>query len=376
MKNEAHNLLADFLSNIEKTAIFIQLAVLCVCLLLAWSLYYVISTRLLKNMNLSKIVLGNVSRVIFPLFSLLLLLVGKEILKQWYSIGLLNIFIPLLFVLLVVRLLVYALRQVFTTSYWLRGYERFIAAAIWLGFALYLTGLIPDIKAAMSDWAFEVGAYKISFLNIFNGVISISITLLIAMWLARMVERKILASEHLEMNYRVVMSKLTSAVFVVIGILIALTSAGIDITVLSVFGGALGVGIGFGLQKIASNYVSGFIILLDRSIHPGDILTVDGRFGKVSHLTTRYMVLKGTDGTESIIPNETLVSSTVINHSYSDRKIRINIPLQISYQSNLPIAMEIMKQAAIKQPRVVNDPEVKVYLKSFGDNGIDLELSI
>ncbi|MGV8933708.1 MAG: mechanosensitive ion channel protein MscS, partial [Gallionellaceae bacterium] len=242
MKNEAHNLLADFLSNIEKTAIFIQLAVLCVCLLLAWSLYYVISTRLLKNMNLSKIVLGNVSRVIFPLFSLLLLLVGKEILKQWYSIGLLNIFIPLLFVLLVVRLLVYALRQVFTTSYWLRGYERFIAAAIWLGFALYLTGLIPDIKAAMSDWAFEVGAYKISFLNIFNGVISISITLLIAMWLARMVERKILASEHLEMNYRVVMSKLTSAVFVVIGILIALTSAGIDITVLSVFGGALGVG--------------------------------------------------------------------------------------------------------------------------------------
>jgi small-conductance mechanosensitive channel len=279
-------------------------------------------------------------------------------------------------VLLVVRLLVYALRQVFTTSYWLRGYERFIAAAIWLGFALYLTGLIPDIKLAMSDWNFEVGVHKISFLNIFNGVISISITLLIALWLARMMERKILASEHLDMNYRVVMSKLTSAVFVVIGILIALTSAGIDITVLSVFGGALGVGIGFGLQKIASNYVSGFIILLDRSIHPGDILTVDGRFGKVSLLTTRYMVLKGTDGTESIIPNETLVSSTVINHSYSDRNLRINIPLQISYQSNLPAAMEIMKQAAIKQPRVVNDPEVKVYLKSFGDNGIDLELSI
>ncbi|MEQ1742154.1 MAG: mechanosensitive ion channel domain-containing protein, partial [Candidatus Nitrotoga sp.] len=163
---------------------------------------------------------------------------------------------------------------------------------------------------------------------------------------------------------------------VVLGILIALPLAGIDITVLSVFGGALGVGIGFGLQKIASNYVSGFIILLDRSIHPGDVLTVDGRFGKVTQLTTRYLVLQNNDGTEAIIPNEILITSTVINHSYTNRQLRIAIPVQISYQSDLDRAMEIMKQAAANQTRVLADPETKVYLKSFSDNGIDLEMGI
>jgi len=138
----------------------------------------------------------------------------------------------------------------------------------------------------------------------------------------------------------------------------------------------LGVGIGFGLQRIASNYVSGFIVLLDRSIHPGDMLTVDGRFGRVSKITARYLVLQSSDGTEAIIPNETLVSSTVINHTYSSRQVRIGIPVQISYQSDLHRAMEIMKQAAANQPRVLTNPESKVFLKSFGENGIDLELGV
>ena len=199
--------------------------------------------------------------------------------------------------------------------------------------------------------------------------------MLAALWIGRTVKEKVMATEHLDMNLRVVLSKLLQSALVIIGILIALPLAGIDITVLSVFGGALGIGIGFGLQKIASNYVSGFIILLDRSIHPGDVLTVDGRFGKVSQLTTRYMVLMGNDGTEAIIPNETLVSSTVINHSYSNRQIRIGIPIQISYQSDVQRAMDIMKQAAVRHARVLSTPETKVYLKSFGDNGIDLELS-
>lgn len=185
-----------------------------------------------------------------------------------------------------------------------------------------------------------------------------------------------MVAETMDMNSRMILSKLIRASLVVIGILIALPLAGVDITVLSVFGGALAVGIGFGLQKVAGNYVSGFIILLDRSIHPGDVLTVDGRFGKVSQLTTRYLVLQSNDGTEAIVPNEILISSTVINHSYTNRNMRIAIPVQISYQSDLHRAMEIMKQAAANQIRVLTDPEIKVYLKSFGDNGIDLEMGI
>jgi small-conductance mechanosensitive channel len=369
------NLLADFISDMEQTSIMWQVAVLSFSLLIAWGIHQMILVRIPKTQGMAKIGFGSLSRVSFPLITLLLVLLGRVALKKYFSVNLLNIVVPLLFAMMLIRIFVYALRQVFNSSNWLRSSERLIATSIWLGFATYLTGLLPDILDALNNLSFNIGQQRISILNILNGILSIFITMLMAMWIGRTAKEKVMSSEHMDMNFRVVLSKLLQSALVIIGILIALPLAGIDITVLSVFGGALGIGIGFGLQKIASNYVSGFIILLDRSIHPGDVLTVDGRFGKVSQLTTRYMVLLSNDGTEAIIPNETLVSSTVVNHSYSNRQIRIGIPIQISYQSDVQRAMEIIKQAAVIQPRVLADPETKVYLKSFGDNGIDLELS-
>lgn len=369
------NLLTDFVSNMEQTAILWQLGILTFSLLVAWGIYRMILVRIPKSQGMAKIGFGSLSRASFPLIALLLVLTGRLVLKKYMAVNLLNIVVPLLFAMMLIRIFVYALRQVFNSSTWLRSSERFIATVIWLGFATYLTGLLPDILDALNYLSFNVGQQRISLLNILNGLFAILITMLAALWIGRTVKEKVMATEHLDMNLRVVLSKLLQSALVIVGILIALPLAGIDITVLSVFGGALGIGIGFGLQKIASNYVSGFIILLDRSIHPGDVLTVDGRFGKVSQLTTRYMVLMGNDGTEAIIPNETLVSSTVINHSYSNRQIRIGIPIQISYQSDVQRAMDIMKQAAVKHARVLSTPETKVYLKSFGDNGIDLELS-
>jgi small-conductance mechanosensitive channel len=273
-------------------------------------------------------------------------------------------------------LVIYIIRQVFVSSSWLQSSEQFIAMAIWIGFALYLTGYLPEIIDAMDHVGFRVGKQYVSLFLIVSGILSILVTMLMAMWFGQVLEHKVMAAKNLDMNLRVVLSKLIRASLVVLGVLVALPLAGIDITVLSVFGGALGVGIGFGLQKIASNYVSGFIILLDRSIHPGDILTVDGRFGKVSQLTTRYLVLQNNDGTEAIIPNEILMASTVINHSYTNRQLRMGISVQISYQSDLERAMEIMKQVAENQTRVLADPEPKVYLKSFGDNGIELEIGV
>jgi small-conductance mechanosensitive channel len=375
MPDATRNLLIAFLSDLEQTSILWQMAVLAFSLALAWGINHLLS-RFPKSDGVSKVGLGGVLRVAFPLTALLLVLIGRAALKNWYSVNLLNIVVPLLFALMLIRLVVYTLREVFAPSSWLHGSERFIATVIWFGFALHLTGFLPDILEAMDYVSFNVGKQRISLLIILSGILSILVTMLAAMWLARVLERKVMATKNLDMNLRVVFSKLIRATLAVLGILIALPLAGIDITVLSVFGGALGVGIGFGLQKIASNYVSGFIILLDRSIHPGDVLTVDGRFGKVSQLTTRYLVLLSADGTEAIIPNETLIGSTVINHSYTNRQVRIVIPVQVSYQSDVQRAMEIMKQAAANQPRVLADPETKVYLKSFGDNGIDLEMGI
>lgn len=376
MSSSTHNLLIDFFSDLEQTAILWQIALLALSFVLAWGINHLLLGRLSKSEWVSKIGLGGISRIAFPLVALLIVLIGRAVLKNWHSINILNIVVPLLSALMLIRLVVYIIRQVFVSSSWLQSSEQFIAMIIWVGFALYLTGYLPEVIDAMDHFGFHVGKQRISLLLVLSGILSIFVTMLVAMWLGKTFEHKVMATENLDMNLRVVLSKLIRACLVVVGVLIALPLAGIDITVLSVFGGALGVGIGFGLQKIASNYVSGFIILLDRSIHPGDVLTVDGRFGKVSQLTTRYVVLENNDGTEAIIPNEILITSTVINHSFTNRQIRVSITIQISYQSDLHLAMEIMKQAAENQTRVLADPETKVYLKSFSDNGIDLEMGV
>lgn len=376
MPHIPHNLLTEFLSDLEETTMLWQLAVLGFSLALAWSFSRLLKSRLPKSEGAIKVGLGGVSRVAFPLAALLLVVIGKTVLKNWHSVNLLNIATSLLLAMALVRLAVYALRKIFAPSGWLHSSERFIATTIWIGLALHLTGFLPEILDAMDELNFHIGRQKISLLTILSGILSVLVTVLVAMWLGRVLENRVMATEHLDMNLRVVLSKLFRAMLVVLGILVALPLAGIDITVLSVFGGALGVGIGLGLQKIASNYISGFIILIDRSIHPGDVLTVDNRFGTVSQLTARYLVLRSGDGTEAIIPNDTLITSTVLNHSYSNREMRIGIPVQVSYQSDLDKAMTIMRQAAENHPRVLKDPEPKTFLKAFGENGIDLEMSI
>jgi small-conductance mechanosensitive channel len=172
------------------------------------------------------------------------------------------------------------------------------------------------------------------------------------------------------------MSKLVRIILTLIGILTALSAIGFDITLLSVFGGALGVGLGFGLQKIASNYVSGFIILLERSVHIGDVITVDSHYGVVNQIRSRYLVLRKLDGIEVVIPNEMLISNPIINHSFTDRKARITLTVMVSYESNLELAMELLKEAACEHPRVMDDPAPEVEVLGFGDNGIDLQLVI
>ena len=161
----------------------------------------------------------------------------------------------------------------------------------------------------------------------------------------------------------------------VLGVLFALQAVGIDLTLLSVFGGALGVGIGLGLQKLASNYIAGFTILLDRSIRLGDMITVDNRFGVVTKVTARYVVVRSLDGIEAIVPNETLVTTTVLNHSYSSRDVRIGVPVQVGYGSDLELALQLMAEAAHGEARVLKAPDPPAaFVVRFADSGIDLEL--
>lgn len=376
MTSATHNLLIEFFSDLERTSFLWQITILIFSFLLAWGTSYWLRTRLSKSGVTLKIRMSGIYWVAFPLIALVLVMIGRAVLKNWYSVNILNIVVPLLFAFALIRLIVYTMNWVFKPGSWLDGSEHFVAMTIWIGFTLYLTGYLPTILHIMDSLSLQIGKQRISMLLVLSGILSVLSTMLLAMWLAKILEHRVMGNEKMDMNLRVVISKLIYACLIIVGILIALPLAGIDITVLSVFGGALGVGLGFGLQKIASSYISGFIILLDHAIHLGDLLSVDNYFGKVSKLTTRYLVLQNSDGTESIIPNEILINSIVVNHTYTDRQVRISIPIQISYQSELRHAMEIMKQAAMNQPRVLAEPGVNVYLKSFGDNGIHLEMGI
>jgi small-conductance mechanosensitive channel len=175
---------------------------------------------------------------------------------------------------------------------------------------------------------------------------------------------------------RVVLSKVLRVFLLFIAILIGLSAVGLDLTLLSVFGGALGVGLGFGLQRIASNYVSGFILLLDKSMQIGDIVTVDTHYGTITDLRTRYLVLKKLDGTQVIVPNELLIINPVINHSFTDRNMRVLLDLQVAYQSDLELVLSLMLKAAADNARVLVTPEPMATIKAFGESGVDVTLSV
>ena len=173
------------------------------------------------------------------------------------------------------------------------------------------------------------------------------------------------------------LAKFIRAVLIVVAVLIALEQIGFDLTLLTVFGGALGVGIGLGLQKLASNYIAGFTILLDRSIRIGDLVTVDGRTGVVSNATSRYVVVRSGDGVEAIVPNETVVTTTVLNHSYTSPQIRIAVQVQVAYDSDVEKALGLLTEIALREPRVLRDAQApKSFLVNFGDSGITLELGV
>ncbi|WP_240924014.1 mechanosensitive ion channel family protein [Mariprofundus ferrooxydans] len=199
---------------------------------------------------------------------------------------------------------------------------------------------------------------------------------LLALWLANVIEQSLNRSEHFSSSARVALAKFSRFFLITIAILIAMDAVGIDLTALAVFGGAVGVGIGFGLQRITSNFISGFILLLDRSIKPGDVITVRDKFGWVQELHARYIVVRDRDGVETLIPNENLVTSEVINWSYSDPNLRMKIRVQISYDDDPEQAMELMLDCARASPRVLTEPEPLCRLIDFGDNGIVLELRI
>lgn len=351
-----------------------QLAVIAAGLALGWLVSGMLRRRVAAR-QMWKFGAGGFDRVAMPLTALAILWFGRVLLRKLYATPLVDLAILLIAAFAIIRFAVYVLRHILPEGAFLRGSERTVAITIWAGIALYFTGILPDVWDTLDSLSFTVGKQRISLLLIGQGLVSVAITLAVSLWIARLIEDSVLAAERLELSTRVVVAKLVRAVAFLVAVLVALPLAGIDITALSVFGGALGVGLGLGLQKVASNYVSGYIILLDRSVRIGDLVTVDNRQGVVKAIESRYTVIRSLDGTESIIPNESMITQSVTNHSFSDRKVVVKVKVTVGYATDVDRAFALLLAAAQRQPRILADPAPGVFISALGDNGIDIEMS-
>jgi len=375
--------LAEWLHAASEPGFWWQLAVLAVAFGVA-----LFVRNLMQNANtgmkesegtnrLRKMSRKGLNRMQFPLTMLMVTLVGGSILQYMdLPAVILHIATPLLLSLAGIRISVYLLRKSFTQSPLLKAWESLISTTAWMLVVLHLLGWLPVVLATLDGFAFSFGSSRVSLLLVFKLILTIALFLILALWLARLIEQRLNASVHVSESSRVALTKFSKFFLLAMAILVALDAAGVDLTALTVFGGAVGVGIGFGLQRISSNFISGFILLVDKSIKPGDVITIGTKFGWVQELRARYIVVRDRDGVETLIPNENLVTSEVINWSYTDKAVRLKLPVQISYGDDPEKAMQIMLECAFASPRVLREPVPLCRLMEFADSGIALELRI
>jgi len=370
-KNPALQLFRDILADVRDPDFIWQVLALAACLGTAWLIERWWRARHEEGAGRLK---DAGSRLAFPLCAMLLVGVARLALENVIPVNLLKLAMPLLGSLALVRAVVFVLRQAFPRATWLTTWERIIATLVWGWLALYITDLLPHVIDALERVDFVIGRQHVNLWVIIHGLLTVSLTVIVALWIAGIIEARLMRVETLDSSIRMVAVRVAKALLTVAAVVTSLSLAGIDMTAFSVFTGALGVGLGIGLQKIASNYVSGFIILLDRSIRLGNVVQVGADSGQVTQITTRYTVLKNPGGTEFLVPNEALIANVVQNQTYSDNRLRLATTIGVAYDTDLELAMRLMTEAASAQPRVLADPAPRVLLTLFGESSINLEL--
>ncbi len=382
MRNNAFSsLLIDFWSDLHDPGLLGQVATLVFCLSVGWAIARVVRHRLTAHdVQLRVVRLGveSFSRVLSPLVSLALIAIAKPLLAQYQHVNLLKVAIPLVGSFALIRLSFYVLHRIFVrggkAGIFVLIFEKAFATLVWLGVALYITGWWPDLLQYLDDIVLPVGRHKVSLLTMLQAAASVLVTLVIALWAAATLEERLMRMDSVHSSLRVVMARMGRAVFILVAVLVSLSLVGIDLTVLSVFGGALGVGLGLGLQKIVSSYVSGFVILFERSLAIGDMVTIDKYSGQVTQINTRYTVVRGLEGVETVIPNEMLLSGPVLNYSLTDRALRLSTRVTVGYQTDIDLVLRLMVQVAAGVPRVASSPAPQSYLIKFEADGLELEL--
>lgn len=374
----------DLIRDAGGPGFFWQIGVLAACLLMAWMLARHVVKRIEARHESSnfarRLAAVSLERAMFPLFGWLLVLTARFALAPFASISVLRLALVPLFGITSLYFTFYILRRVMSGNGQLHGMlvlvEKVLTTLVWVGMALYVIGVLPDVIQWMDAVRFPVGGkHPISVADALMGVVWILLTVLVAMWFGTWLEDRLMRAPSLDSNLKVVLTRITKALLLLVSLLVSLSLVGIDLTVLSVFGGALGVGLGLGLQKIASNYISGFIILLDRSVKLGDQITVDKYTGIVSQIRTRYTVVRNGDG-ETLVPNEQLVAQSVQNHSFSGTNVRVAVRVQADYNSDPETVIRLLQECVRDIPRVLAAPVPSAFLVAFADSGIEYEVAV
>jgi len=375
------NLLSDLLDDINKPVILWQAGIILACALLGWTLARLVRGAYAdpEDGSVMRAGVANFGHVLTPILIACLIAIAKLIAVPLLGkVNLLRVALPLFGSMAVIRMAFYLLRRSFARhgplGEALVTFEKIFALMVWLAFALYLTGLWPDVFQFLDTTTLPVGKKGVALSAILQAAASVVVLLIVAMWAGAALEERLMRVAGLHTSLRAVMARMSRALMIVVAVLVSLSLVGIDLTVLSVFGGALGVGLGLGMQKIASNYVSGFVILLERSLTIGDMITVDKYYGKVTHINTRYTILQGLDGVDTVLPNEMLISGPVQNQSLSSPKVQVSTMLTVAYGSDLDVVIPLLEAAPAGVARIMADPAPGVALKKFSNDGYELEL--
>ena len=308
-----------------------------------------------------------IDQLLYPL--ILMILVGVYYVTA-ASFGLPNVIISIFGNLVSAWLIVKALTLFFPRN----RMFRFLSALIWIIAALRILNIYQETLDLLDSLAFNSGNLRISLLLIIKTVIIFSILFWLAGKLSRLVTGRIDSSDGLTPSVKVLLNKIAKFLIFTSAILFTLSAVGVDLSAFAFLGGAVGVGLGFGLQKIVSNFISGIIILADKSIKPGDVVEIGNVYGWVRKLDTRFVSVVTRSGKEFLIPNEDFITKEVINWSYSDELVRVDAEVGVAYNSDLRLVQKLMMEAVEEKSRILADPEPNVLLMGFGDSSVNFEL--
>lgn len=353
-----------------------ELGVLFACGALAWVLVWL--ARRATTPEHTSVLFGRrvVDGVLFPLLWLSLAFMARLALTPWLPMTLFRIAIPALVALASIRMGVKVLQVAFNQTQWVRWLERTISWVAWIAVVLWISGLLPLVLEELDQIHWRVGSSRLSLRNIIEGGLTAGAVLILTLWVSSVIEARLLKSVSGggELSLRKAISNALRALLMFVGLLLALSSVGIDLTALSVLGGAVGVGIGLGLQRLAANYVSGFVILAERSMRIGDNVRVDNFEGRITDINARYTVIRAMTGRESIVPNEMMVNNRVENLSLADTTLWQSTVVSVAYDSDVALVSRLLVEAALAQDRVLKDPAPGAALSAFGADGLEFTL--